>query len=165
MYTSIGTVRIAPHPPTSPTTIPIMIIEKKERIIDVQSVYMYFCKSHVRSWAECTHEVRSTITPSLKMMSIGMLRIASCPAIAGSLSTLCFMMRAWSPISFERPSSIGHIIWHGPHHGAQKSTSTRPFEVSRAKFASVEVRTDIKRKDNQIRKIGGSVMQDTILEI
>src|SRR5690606_389703 len=36
-------------------------------------------------------------------------------------------------------SRIGAITWHGPHHVAQKSTSTRPWDcsTSAAKVASV----------------------------
>src|SRR3954463_10623600 len=45
-------------------------------------------------------------------------------AISGFSSTLSLVMVSWSPSSAAISSSTGAIILHGPHHSAQKWTST-----------------------------------------
>src|SRR4051812_48392719 len=45
-------------------------------------------------------------------------------AISGFSSTLSLVIVSWSPSSAAISSSTGAIILQGPHHSAQKSTST-----------------------------------------
>src|SRR6201985_2084786 len=64
--------------------------------------------------------------PSLNRISVGMPRTANWFGDIGLLSISTFAtgsLRATSPAS---SSSAGPIILQGPHHSAQKSTSTGP---------------------------------------
>src|SRR5438445_8030465 len=47
------------------------------------------------------------------------------PAMSGCSSVLSFKTVILPSYSFANSSTIGATIWHGPHHTAQKSTSTR----------------------------------------
>src|SRR3954454_765110 len=61
--------------------------------------------------------------PSLKMIRVGMERTWYCAAVTWFSSTLSLTIRRssrWEAIS----SRTGATTRHGPHHGAQKSTST-----------------------------------------
>ena len=58
--------------------------------------------------------------------------------VRGFSSTLSFAIRT-SLRSAAICSRIGPIIRHGPHHGAQKSTTTEPLAIVFAKSASVIV--------------------------
>ena len=72
---------------------------------------------------------------------VGMLRTSKRLAVCGFSSTLSFATRAWPPSSAASSSSVGASVRHGPHHGAQASTSTGSGErsTSAAKVASVTV--------------------------
>src|SRR5690606_26027423 len=59
------------------------------------------------------------------------------PAVSGLLSTFNLAIFSLSPISPSSSSNTGAIILHGPHQGAQKSTSTVPDFTSSEKFWSV----------------------------
>src|SRR5690349_5580645 len=60
-------------------------------------------------------------------------------AVSGLLSASSLTMRARPSYSLASSSSTGAIRWHGPHHSAQKSTSTGTSlaRTSSAKVASV----------------------------
>ena len=85
-------------------------------------------------------ERRATSFPPLNRMSVGMLRMPSWPASCwfSSVFTLptCSCVRRWAASW----SSTGDIARHGPHHSAQKSTSTgrspRPVWVWKAAVSS-----------------------------
>src|SRR6185437_178148 len=69
-------------------------------------------------------ENASTIWPPAISTTVGMLRTPNIPASCCSLSQSILASRnapAYSPASFSR---IGPSVLHGPHHVAQKSTST-----------------------------------------
>jgi hypothetical protein len=51
---------------------------------------------------------------------------------AGSSSTFTFAIRKRPSLSLAISWSRGAIIWHGPHHGARKSTSTGTGDCSTA---------------------------------
>src|SRR3954453_14945778 len=54
----------------------------------------------------------------------GMLMTLNCWAISGLSSTFSLAMAKWSDCSEAISLRIGAIILHGPHHSAQKSTTT-----------------------------------------
>ncbi len=66
----------------------------------------------------------STLLPCLKIISVGMLRIAKRIASAGSASVSTLIKRALPASSAAVCSKTGAKLRHGPHHGAQKSTTT-----------------------------------------
>src|SRR5262249_46362519 len=70
-----------------------------------------------------------------------MLRRLKRAAVAGFSSTLSFVTRTRPAISAASSAITGAIIRHGPHHGAQASTSTGSGErsTSEAKVASLTV--------------------------
>src|SRR5690606_28831491 len=76
--------------------------------------------------------------PSLNTISVGMPRTPYLPGVIGLSSMLSFTTCTRSPISLAISSSAGPICLHGPHHSAQKSTSTgRPdFSTSASKLSS-----------------------------
>src|SRR3954467_2013737 len=76
--------------------------------------------------------------PSLKMIRVGMERTWYCAAVTWFSSTLSLTMRR-SSRSCAISSRTGATRRHGPHHGAQKSTSTGVSDsmTSAWKFASV----------------------------
>src|SRR4030042_5861282 len=66
----------------------------------------------------------STSCPSLKKRRVGMLMILYLPATP-KFSSVFSLPNATLPfISFEMASIVGDSILHGPHHGAQQSTTT-----------------------------------------
>src|SRR5215212_3199645 len=76
--------------------------------------------------------------PSLKMISVGIERTWYCAAVTWFSSTLSLTMRR-SSRSCAISSRTGATTRHGPHHGAQKSTSTGVSDsmTSAWKLASV----------------------------
>src|SRR5690606_681897 len=86
----------------------------------------------------------ATGRPSLNAITLGMERMLKAPAISGLSSELTLT-------SFTRPansaatfSMIGPSVRHGPHHGAQKSTTTGSrLEASRTSCSNVAVVTSI----------------------
>ena len=58
------------------------------------------------------------------MRSVGIARIPNFPASSLLLSTFTLQILALSPNSSASASKIGAIALHGPHQGAQKSTTT-----------------------------------------
>ncbi len=66
----------------------------------------------------------SETEPPLKIRIVGIARIAYFPAISLLLSTLTLQIFTASPSSSASSSRMGAIALQGPHHGAQKSTTT-----------------------------------------
>lgn len=87
----------------------------------------------------------STAWPSLKIIMVGILMIRNCPGVFGSLSTSCFITFAFHSTLLASSSRRGSIIWHGPHHSAQKSTRVIQEAILVAKSASVEIWGDISK--------------------
>src|SRR5712691_1192201 len=68
--------------------------------------------------------MRSASRPFLNRIMVGMARTPKRPAVIGLASTSSFATLSFSPCSFATSSRTGATILHGPHHVAQKSTST-----------------------------------------
>ena len=68
--------------------------------------------------------------PFLKISSVGMPRIMKRPGTFGFSSTFSLATVARPSNSPASASTVGARRRHGPHHSAQKSTSTTPFFVS-----------------------------------
>src|ERR1700756_4740174 len=81
---------------------------------------------------------REAISPPLKIIRVGIDITPYFDAVFGLSSTLSFTILTLSPIAPEISSSAGAIMRHGPHHSAQKSTTTGPraFSTSASKSAS-----------------------------
>src|SRR6516225_3195963 len=90
-----------------------------------------FCFGAAPTW-------REAISPPLKIMRVGIDITPYLEAVFGLSSTLSFTILTLSPIAPEISSSAGAIMRHGPHHSAQKSTTTGPgaFSTSASKSAS-----------------------------
>src|SRR6478672_9113502 len=78
-------------------------------------------------------------------MSVGIERMPSLPATAGFSSILSFATFTLPFISVAISSSEGAIIRHGPHHSAQKSTTTGSldFSTSESNVRSVTFAVDM----------------------
>jgi hypothetical protein len=72
----------------------------------------------------------SATAPALNMASVGIERTPNCEAISGFSSMLILATFTLPSISLEISSRLGAIILHGPHHSAQKSTTTGTLESS-----------------------------------
>src|SRR5207249_5478128 len=81
---------------------------------------------------------REAISPPLKIISVGIDITPYFEAVFGLSSTLSLTILTLSPIAPEISSSAGAIMRQGPHHSAQKSTTTGPvaFSTSASKLAS-----------------------------
>src|SRR5713226_7094132 len=90
-----------------------------------------FCFGAAPTW-------REAISPPLKIISVGIDITPYFEAVFGLSSTFSFTIFTLSPIAPAISSSAGAIIRQGPHHSAQKSTTTGPFafKTSASKFAS-----------------------------
>ena len=77
--------------------------------------------------------------PSEKTRSVGTDRIPNLAESDGLSSTLTFVTRRLPAFSRAISSSNGAIILHGPHQGAQKSTSTGTgdWTTARSKLSSL----------------------------
>ena len=76
------------------------------------------------SWARGTAPTSwSTTRPFLRNSIVGIERIWYRQARTGSSSTFTLAMVTRPAYSWLRASSVGAIARHGPHHGAQKSTT------------------------------------------
>src|SRR6476661_5145007 len=86
-----------------------------------------------------------------------------CPAVFGFSSTLSFTIFTLSPSWPAISSSAGPIMRQGPHHSAQKSTTTgsADFKTSDSKLASDTLPTAmtttsyVERGENRPRKLRG----------
>ncbi len=72
----------------------------------------------------------STGWPFWNAMTAGMDWMPSCPAIAGCSSMFILTSFTAPPAAATTFSSAGCSCLHGPHQGAQKSTSTGSFRDS-----------------------------------
>src|SRR6202166_3864305 len=73
---------------------------------------------------------REAISPPLKIIRVGIDITPYFEAVFGLSSTFSFTILTLSPIAPEISSSAGAIIRQGPHHSAQKSTTTGPLALS-----------------------------------
>src|ERR1044071_5522139 len=73
---------------------------------------------------------REAISPPLKIIRVGIDITPYFEAVFGLSSTLSFTILTFSPIAPAISSSAGAIMRQGPHHSAQKSTTTGPFALS-----------------------------------
>src|SRR6185312_10107871 len=73
---------------------------------------------------EVAPTIRSSSLPPLKRIMVGMLLIPYCPETCGLSSTFSFTMVALPAYFSATATSVGARARHGPHHSAQKSTST-----------------------------------------
>ena len=79
--------------------------------------------------------------PSLKRMRVGMLMTSNRRVMSRLSSMLSLATSSFPACSEAISSSTGAIILHGPHHSAQKSTSTGTSEdlTCSSKLASLRV--------------------------
>src|SRR3954471_13852189 len=82
-----------------------------------------FCFGAAPTWREAS-------SPFLKSISVGIDMIPYFAAVAGFSSTLSFTIFTLPFIVPASSSSAGAIILHGPHHSAQKSTTTGSAHLS-----------------------------------
>src|ERR1700758_5150109 len=110
------------------------------------------CDVHAPSYAAAAAEIQRESSllgaapsfwaaglPSLNTISIGIDITRNCEAIWGFSSTLSLAILTLPAISVAISSSAGAIMRQGPHHSAQKSTTTgsEDFSTSSAKDTSV----------------------------
>src|ERR1044071_771301 len=81
---------------------------------------------------------REAISPPWKIIRVGIDITPYFDAVFGLSSTLSFTILTLSPIAPAISSSAGAIMRQGPHHSAQKSTTTGPsaLRTSVSKSAS-----------------------------
>eukprot|EP00962_Isochrysis_galbana_P027864 scaffold8772_cov116-Isochrysis_galbana.AAC.2 len=75
----------------------------------------------------------SIFSPSLKKRNVGIDDTPSWAASSGRSSTSTLSSRALSPYSSASSWYTGSMRWHGPHHTAEKSSTTSldsPFRIS-----------------------------------
>src|SRR3982074_1375089 len=82
-----------------------------------------FCFGAAPTW-------REAISPPLKIISVGIDITPYFEAVFGLSSTLSFTILTLSPVAPQISSSAGAIMRQGPHHSAQKSTTTVPVALS-----------------------------------
>src|SRR3978361_1422309 len=82
-----------------------------------------FCFGAAPTW-------RAAISPFLKIIRVGIDMMPYFEATPGFSSTLSFTILTLSPMVPAISSSAGAIILHGPHHSAQKSTTTGLVDLS-----------------------------------
>src|SRR4051794_10864682 len=73
---------------------------------------------------------REAISPPLKIIRVGIDITPYFEAVFGLSSTFSLTILTLSPIAPEISSSAGPIMRQGPHHSAQKSTTTGPVALS-----------------------------------
>ena len=90
----------------------------------------------------------SFFSPPLNIMTVGILRIPYSVAVLGLSSVFSFTHRTLPTYSFASSSTIGAIIRQGPHHGAQKSTSTGISHCNTISFHVLSVTSLAGKKKN-----------------
>src|ERR1700730_838330 len=90
-----------------------------------------FCLGAAPTW-------REAISPFLNSIRVGIDMTPYLDAVCGFSSTLSLTILTLPLSDPEISSSAGPIMRHGPHHSAQKSTTTAPlaFNTSDSKSAS-----------------------------
>lgn len=101
----------------------------------------------------------SFLSPSLKIMTVGMLRIPYRVAIEGLSSVFTLQHFSFPVYCFANSSITGWIIRHGPHHGAQNSTRTGETDsrTSDCQVASVTEATADVKETNETFQLRGVV--------
>ena len=97
----------------------------------------------------------SFFSPFLKINTVGMLRIPYSDAILWLSSVFSFRHRNLPAYCTASSSTNGAIIRHGPHQGAQKSTSTGTSDSNTSSFHVLSVTAPAagkhkKRKETKI---------------
>src|SRR5690606_30234560 len=69
-------------------------------------------------------------SPFLNSIKVGIPRTPYLVGVIGLSSMLTLATITWSPFSAASSSRNGAIILHGPHHSAQKSTTTGTGDLS-----------------------------------
>src|ERR1700694_3299557 len=77
------------------------------------------------------------ISPPLKIIKVGIDITPYLEAVFGLSWTFSFTILTLSPMVPEISSSAGAIMRQGPHHSAQKSTTTGPVALSTSASKSV----------------------------
>src|SRR5574344_1715689 len=82
--------------------------------------------------------ILSLSSPLLKKSRVGMFLMPYLSGISVLSSTLHLAISHFPSYSVANSSTMGEIIRHGPHHGAQKSNNTGSFDfkTSSSKFES-----------------------------
>src|SRR5436309_6154001 len=101
-----------------------------------------FCFGAAPTWREAR-------SPFLKIIRVGIDMMPYLEAVAGFSSTLSFTILTLPPIVPAISSSAGAIMRQGPHHSAQKSTTTGSalFNTSVSKSLSDTFETPIGHLD------------------
>ena len=88
-------------------------------------------------------EVRSTSRPPAKTANVGIERMPMLAPMPGCASVFTFTTSNSPAASAASFATSGATIWHGPHHGAQKSTSTgsEAVRMSAVKLAAESMST------------------------
>src|ERR1044071_8812972 len=126
---------------TSPAILFCRIPNEGQLCMSVLSTYYAYCSMICFSWcAGTTPDCLHSISPFLKRISVGTPLTWYTPATCGFLSTSIFTMVALSPSAFFTSDNMGAIILQGPHHSAEKSTSTGLSDCIRsANFTVVSI--------------------------
>src|SRR5918996_2002069 len=87
----------------------------------------------------------AAISPFLNSINVGIPRTPNLVGVSGLSSILTFATTIVSLLSAASSSRYGAIILHGPHHSAQKSTTTGTgdFSTSASNEASLVIMTGI----------------------
>src|SRR5918994_5228077 len=87
----------------------------------------------------------AAISPFLNSIKVGMPRTPYLVGVSGLSSMLTFATTTIALLSAASSSRNGAIVLHGPHHSAQKSTTTgrSDFSTSASNEASLVVMTVI----------------------
>src|SRR5947209_4024898 len=109
-----------------------------------------FCFGAAPTWREAS-------SPFLKIIKVGIDMIPYLEAVAGFSSTLSFTILTLPFMVPAISSSAGAIMRHGPHHSAQKSTTTGSalFSTSISKSLSDTFETPIGHLDRCAVRIMG----------
>src|SRR5246127_2256907 len=109
----------------------MQILNKKQ---DQTAAVIHCCSLALGSAPTCLE----AISPALKIIRVGIDITPYFDAVFGLSSTLSFTILTLSPMAPAISSSAGAIMRQGPHHSAQKSTTTGPdaLSTSDSKLAS-----------------------------
>src|SRR5262245_2674256 len=88
---------------------------------------------------------RETTCPPRNTISVGIERMRKRSPSAGTASVSTLATTALPASVCATFSTSGAIMWHGPHHGAQKSTTTGTgdFVISASKAGTVATSTGL----------------------
>src|SRR5881397_3073913 len=109
-----------------------------EELVDRRgNVYMYFLRvSSIRAFGTAP-TIWSTGLPFLKIRRVGIAMMSNLPEVPGFSSVFSFPKATFPLYSLASPSITGETRRHGPHQGAQQSTSTKGYlEMNESKLES-----------------------------